>query len=144
VILVDTSAWVEYDRATGSDAHLRLRDLIAADGEVATTEPVIMEVLAGARDDARERDLRRFLNRFVLLPFESPTDFDGAVRTYRLCRAAGVTPRGLIDCLIATIAMRHRAAVLSWDADLARIGEVVALELDPASLIGTASKSSEP
>jgi predicted nucleic acid-binding protein len=49
VILADTSAWVEYDRATGSVIDLRLSELITADGPVAVTEPVIMEVLAGAQ-----------------------------------------------------------------------------------------------
>lgn len=134
MILVDTSAWVEYDRATGSQAHQRVRELIASDASLATTEPVIMEVLAGARDDERERDLRRLLNRFRLLPFEVPTDFDGAVRTYRMCRQAGITPRGLVDCMIATVALRHRVAVLSWDGDLARMAEVLPLQLDRASL----------
>ena len=66
MILADTSAWVEYDRATGSTVDLRLRDLIAADGPIAVTEAVIMEVLAGARNDAREADLRRLLLRFHL------------------------------------------------------------------------------
>jgi hypothetical protein len=33
--------------ATGSPAHLRLRDLIAGEGELATTEVVTMELLAG-------------------------------------------------------------------------------------------------
>lgn len=134
MILVDTSAWIEYDRATRSPAHLRLRNLIAKDAHLATTEPVIMEVLAGARDDARERDLRRLLNRFALLRFDAVTDFDGAVRTYRLCRGAGVTPRGLIDCMIAAVAMRHHADVLCWDADLSRIADVLPLRLDSASL----------
>jgi len=134
MILVDTSAWVEYDRATCSAAHLRLRELIATDSHVAITEPVITEVLAGARDDERERNLRRLLNRFTLLPFDAVTDFDGAVRTYRLCRGAGVTPRGLIDCMIAAVAMRHRVAILCWDADLSRIANVLPLRLDSASL----------
>jgi predicted nucleic acid-binding protein len=133
MILVDTSAWVEYDRATGSRVHARLKELIAADAPLATTEPVMMEVTAGARDDHRERDLRRLLNRFVLLPFDAATDFDGATRIYRLCRNAGITPRGLIDCMIATVAIRNRAAVLCRDADFARLASVVALELDPAS-----------
>ena len=75
VILADTSAWVEYDRATGSRVDLRLRDLIAADGPIAVTEPVIMEVLAGARDDAREADLRRLLLRFHLCQFDPAADF---------------------------------------------------------------------
>jgi hypothetical protein len=48
VILADTSAWVEYDRATGSAADLRLAELIAADGPVAVTEPVIMKVPHGS------------------------------------------------------------------------------------------------
>ncbi len=86
VILTDRSAWVEYDRATGSVADLRLSELIAAEGLIAVTEPVIMEIMAGARSDAREADLRRLLLRFHLYHFDAATDFDGAVRIYRRCR----------------------------------------------------------
>ena len=99
MILADTSAWVEYDRATGSTVDLRLRDLIAADGPIAVTEPVIMEVLAGARTDAREADLRRLLLRFHLCQFDPAADFEGATRIYRRCRQAGITPRGLVGCI---------------------------------------------
>ncbi|WP_375423990.1 hypothetical protein [uncultured Friedmanniella sp.] len=49
MILVDTSARVEFDRATGSAVDARPTVLVAADGPVAVTEPVVMEVLAGAR-----------------------------------------------------------------------------------------------
>jgi predicted nucleic acid-binding protein len=133
MILADTSAWVEYDRATGSTADRRLTELIAADGPVAVTEPVIMEVLAGARNDAREADLRRLLLRFHLYQFDAAADFDGAVRIYRRCRRAGVTPRGLIDCMIAAAAWRQRAALLAWDADLDRVARVIGIELDHAS-----------
>ena len=58
MILVDTSAWVEFDRATGSWHDRRLTELIATTAEVAVTQPVIMEILAGARDERREHDLR--------------------------------------------------------------------------------------
>ena len=34
MILVDTSAWVEYDRATGSAVDRRLTELIADDGRI--------------------------------------------------------------------------------------------------------------
>ena len=94
MILADTSAWVEYDRATGSATDRRLSGLIAADGPLAVTEPVIMEVLAGARSDAREADLRRLLLRFHLYHFDAAADFDGAVRIYRRCRRTGITPQG--------------------------------------------------
>jgi predicted nucleic acid-binding protein len=134
VILVDSSVWVEYDRATGSPPHLRLKELVEADGPVAVTEPIIMEVLAGARDDRREADLRRLLGRFELLSFDVLSDFDGAVRIYRRCRAAGVTPRGMIDCMIAAVAWRRGATLLAHDADLDRVARVIAVELDASSL----------
>jgi predicted nucleic acid-binding protein len=133
-ILADTSAWIEYDRATGSKVDRRLGDLIAGDAPLAFTEPILMEVLAGARTDERAVDLRRLLLRFRLLPFESPTDLEGAAHVYRRCRAAGLTPRGMVDCMVAAVAQRTGASLLAQDADLARVAQVIGIELDEASL----------
>jgi predicted nucleic acid-binding protein len=133
VILVDTSAWVEYDRATGSPVDRRLTQLITDDAEVAVTEPIVMEVVAGARSDERAADLRRMLRRFELVHFAATIDFDAATRIYRACRRVGVTPRGMIDCMIASVAHRSGAAVLAQDADLARVANVVGITLDQAS-----------
>jgi len=134
VILADTSAWVEYDRATGSPADRRITDLITDGGALAVTEPVVMEVLAGARSDQRKADLRRLLLRFELLRFDIAADFHAAAGIYRRCRRAGVTPRGLIDCMIASVANRHAAVLLAQDSDMARVADVVGIELDDASL----------
>ena len=134
MILADTSAWVEYDRATGSAVDRRLAELIETAGPVAVTEPVVMEVLAGARDDRRGSELRRLLLRFTLLRFDAVADFDGAVRIYRRCRAAGVTPRGMVDCMIAAVAWRREAVLLAHDADLDRVARVVGIAIDEASL----------
>lgn len=134
MILADTSVWVEYDRATGSPSHRRLTELIEGDGPVAVTEPVLMEVLAGARDDKRETELRRLLGRFELLSFDVVSDFDGATRIYRRCRAAGVTPRGMLDCMIAAVAWRRGATLLAHDVDMDRVANVIEIGLDEASL----------
>jgi predicted nucleic acid-binding protein len=134
VILADTSAWVEYDRATGSAVDRRVAELIDTAGPLAVTEPVLMEVLAGARDERREADLRRLLLRFELLGFDAVSDFDGAVAIYRRCRAAGVTPRGMLDCMIVAVAWRTGATLLSSDADMDRVAGVIEIELDEASL----------
>ena len=72
-----------------------MRELIEQDGPVAVTEPTVIEVAVGAKNDRRERELRGLMRRFVLLRFE------------------------------ATV-----------DADLVRIANVIALELDEASLRG--------
>jgi predicted nucleic acid-binding protein len=134
VILADTSAWVEYDRATGGRVDERLTDLITADGPLAVTEPVIMEVVAGARSDDREADLRRLLLRFTLLDFDPAADFDAAATIYRRCRRAGVTPRGMVDCMIASVALRHRATLLAADVDLSRVATIIGIDLDDASI----------
>jgi predicted nucleic acid-binding protein len=134
VILADTSAWVEYDRATNSSVDRRLTALIENDGPVVVTQPVLMEVLAGARDDRREADLRRLLERFELLSFDAVADFDGAVRIYRRCRAAGVTPPGMVDCMIASVAWRREATLLAHDSDMDRVARVIGIDLDEASL----------
>jgi predicted nucleic acid-binding protein len=134
VILADTSAWVEFDRATGSAVDVRVRELIEADGPLAVTEPVVMEVLAGARDMQREERLRRLMMSFPLLRFDPVADFEGAAVVYRLCRAAGITPRGLLDCMIAAVAWRRGASLLSHDVDLDRVASVIGLLLDDASL----------
>ena len=136
MILADTSAWVEYDRATGSAVDRRLAALVSSGGPLAVCEPVVMEVLAGARDDRREDDLRRLLARFELLRFDPAADFDGAARIHRRCRRAGVTPRGMVDCTIASVAWRRGAALLAHDAALGRVARVVGIELDEASLRG--------
>jgi predicted nucleic acid-binding protein len=53
LILIDTSGWVEFLRDTGSPVCERVDVLLG--GDVATCDPVRMELLAGARD---ERHLR--------------------------------------------------------------------------------------
>ncbi len=93
-----------------------------------------MEVLARAHSDKRRDDLRRLLLRFSLLHVDAAADFDGAMRIYRRCRKARVTPRGLIDCMIAAVAWRRGATVLAHDADLERVARVIGIELDAASV----------
>ncbi len=117
MILADTSAWVEYLRATGSPAHLHLRKLIAEQGDLATTEVVLMELLAGAANAGEVTRLRRLLGRFELLPVEGLADYEAAAELYRRCRAGGETVRSLTDCLIAAVALRHGANLLHRDHD---------------------------
>ncbi len=138
MILADTSAWVEYDRATGSFADRRMRELVAeGGGDLAVTEPVLMEVAAGARDARREADLRRLLLSFGWIAFDPLADFDGAARVYRACRAAGITPRGLIDCMIVSVALRSGSSLLTVDGDMAKIATVMPLRLDSPPASGT-------
>jgi predicted nucleic acid-binding protein len=70
------------------------------------------------------------MDRFPLIRFDGAVDFDGATRIYRTCRRAGVTPRGMVDCMIAAVAMRHGAGLLAADSDLDRVAAVMGIDLD--------------
>lgn len=83
MVLIDTSAWIEFLRDTGSPACLQVDELLA--GEVAICDPIRMEVLAGARDEAHLLNLRRLLARAVVVPTR-PTDYEDAAALYRRCR----------------------------------------------------------
>jgi predicted nucleic acid-binding protein len=132
VILADTSAWIEFDRATGSPVDRQVTRLIESSGtDLAVTEPVLMEVLAGAGDDRRRSDLRRLLTSFSWIPVDPVADFEGAADLYAACRAAGITPRGLIDCMIVNVALRSGARLLAADRDFEQIARVVPLQLAP-------------
>ena len=102
-------------------------------GTAAVTEPVLMEVMAGARDARTVRDTRALLTSFRWVPVEAVADFEGAATVYQQCRRAGVTPRGLVDCMITAVCLRARLPLLTADGDFRRIGDVMPLRLDPAS-----------
>ena len=129
MILVDTSVWVEYDQATQSAAHLELASLISGAGDIFVTEPILMEVLAGARDERAGAILRRLLTSFGWLPFDAVADFEGAAKVYRACRRAGITPRGLIDCMIVAVALRTGSELLTTDQDFERLSGILPLRL---------------
>ncbi len=132
MILVDTSAWVEFLRATGSAANQRVRAALEAGEELACTDVVVMEILAGARDDADRERLRRLLHGLEFLAVEGPTDYEQAAEIYRLCRRGGETPRKLSDCLIAAVAIRSDAPLLHADADFDAIARHAPLRLAAA------------
>jgi predicted nucleic acid-binding protein len=129
VILVETSAWIEFDRATGSTIDCTLTDLIRDQADISVTEPVLMEVLAGAKDPDSWSKLRRLLTSFAWLPVEPVADFEAAAEIYRECRSRGVTPRGLIDCMIVAVALRTDASILTADKDFTFMATVVPLSI---------------
>jgi predicted nucleic acid-binding protein len=112
VTLVDTSAWIEFLRGTGSDTHRAVRRLLEQEAPVHTTDVVVMEVLAGARDEEHERRLGRLLTRCDYVPMEGLATYEAAAGLYRACRHAGETVPALTDCLIGAVALRVGLAVL--------------------------------
>ena len=75
----------------------------------------------------------RLLARAAVIPTLT-ADYDDAAALYRRCRRQGETVRRLIDCLIASAAIRAGAPILHNDADfdvLARHTELRTYEAEP-------------
>jgi len=137
VILVESSAWIEYLRATESPTHRYLRHVLEDKRPIATTGVVMLEVLAGARDEPHARKLSRLLGRCTLLPAQEPSDHEAAAALYRSCRREGVTIRRPPDLLIATIAIRTDTPLLHLDADFDAIARHAPLRvIDPSKESG--------
>jgi predicted nucleic acid-binding protein len=131
VILPDTSAWIEFQRATGSAVDRRLTAAVESGESIATTGIVMLEVLAGARNEQHAGELRLLLARCRFLKLDEPSDEEFAASLYRACRRSGRRLRAGPDCLIAAVAIRTGATLLHRDADFDVLAEHSALAIEP-------------
>jgi predicted nucleic acid-binding protein len=121
VIVPDSSSWIEYLRRTESSIDRTLDRLIADSADLAVTEVIVMEVLAGARTQRRETELRALMLSYPPLLLQGLSDYERAAALYRHCRRQGETIRKLTDCLIAVPVLRAGAELLSADRDFEAI-----------------------
>jgi predicted nucleic acid-binding protein len=128
-VLVDTSAWVEYLRGTGSRHNAWIRDAITDERPLGWTDPVLYELTAGARNSERAMELRGLLMRGPMHPVAGLQDWEDAATLYRTARAQGLTVRSSIDCLISAVALRTGNAILAVDRDFETLAQVSDLDL---------------
>jgi predicted nucleic acid-binding protein len=130
VIVVDTSAWVDFFRGRATPVASTLEHLIDVQADVAITETILMEVLAGATPGEALARIRAELIARPILRLEGLADFEEAAQIYRTCRSAGHTLRNQLDCLIAVPVIRHGASLLHNDGDFETIARHTALKLE--------------
>ena len=128
--LIDTSAWIEYLRKTGSDTNVEMRNVLTRRHHIC--DAVTMEILSGARDDANAQSLKKLLSRATVIETK-PIDYQNAASIYRACRQVGITVRTQIDCLIAAIAIRTGTPLLHQDSDFIAIAQITKLKMHSAS-----------
>ncbi|MDZ7577686.1 MAG: PIN domain-containing protein [Candidatus Nanopelagicales bacterium] len=129
MLIIDSSVWIEELRS-GAGGFPAFGDLKSASADqFAVTEPILMEVLAGAR---RFELVRSRLNALPLRGVEPSSDYDTAATLFRAARASDKTIRSLNDCLIAAVALRLCDTVVHRDADfevLAAMTDLTTLDL---------------
>lgn len=126
MILVDTSAWIGYLRGDERPAGARLQTLLNRGVPVAVTSVVAQELLQSvATAEAFERLERYLASQVRVEPSDPWLAAVEAARIYGACRAAGVTVRSTVDCLIARIAIEHDMLLLHDDRDFEEMARVV-------------------
>lgn len=129
LILVDTSAWIEYLRMTGSEVNVRVRTMLAEDDPIASCDIVIMELLSGTKSQDEWDAIWALMNRTRFLPVRPLFDYQMGASLYKLCRRNGLTPSNSNDILVAAVAIGKGVPVLAADADFERIASISRLEL---------------
>jgi predicted nucleic acid-binding protein len=120
-VLVDTSVWADFlNDAPTLEAGLLAR-LIEDEVEIVTCGVVIAEVFQGIRRASTLPALERQFRDMECLTPREPDSYLAAAGLYRKLRAAGITVRSTIDCLIAVLAEEQGVFLLFRDQDLRRI-----------------------
>lgn len=113
MILVDTSAWIDFFRGRRPLAD-RVDDLLESD-EVALCGPVVTELRRGLRSPSERRRVIPLLDGCHVLT-QPPQLWEEAGELGHVLARKGVTVKSM-DLLIATWALHHGVAVLAADSD---------------------------
>jgi predicted nucleic acid-binding protein len=126
LILVDTSVWIDFFRASPGWAGAELRRMIAAGEPFALTGIVVAEILQGLTRDIGH--IEAYLSRWTRLEPNGIATYIEAAALFRLARSRGVS-LSTVDALIAAIAIEHSASVFTLDADFSRLARITNLRL---------------
>lgn len=116
MIVVDTSVWVAHFRGERSAAVVKLRE-IADPNDIIVGDLVLLECLQGARDDAHAGRIEGALAAFQIEAMLDATLAVEAARLYRRLRMRGITPRKMVDMIIAAFCIRRGYTLLHQDRD---------------------------
>jgi len=127
MLIADTSVWIDFLTGSESSQGRRMRQAIS-DQEVIVVDPILLEIMSGARSDnvARTQRLIEAQIHEALFP---KLDWLDAAAIYRELRWRGVTIRSQIDALIAAVAIRLDVPVLHRDRDYTQISRHTALRI---------------
>jgi len=128
VVVIDTSAWVEYFRE-GEPSVAERVDRSLDTEQAAIGDLVYCEVMQGLR---RERERREISSLLLSLPRFEMVGFQIAERSahnYRLLRSRGVTVRKTLDVLIGTFCAENGLPLIHCDRDFDLMAPHIGLEI---------------
>ncbi|HEY1934452.1 MAG TPA: PIN domain nuclease [Acetobacteraceae bacterium] len=127
---MDSSVWFAQLRGETNPAVARLHALVHGnDDQILIGDPILLEVLQGARSDAHAARIERNLRRFPIASMLDETTAVRAARNYRLLRAQGITIRETIDMIVGAFCLIGGHALLHDDRDFAPLATHLGLSV---------------
>lgn len=126
MVLIDTSAWIEFFRRDGDPAVKLAMKALVEELEATLCGPVEMEFLGGVRPKER----RRIQSRFDILPYLTNDQkiWREAATQFAVLRKKGVTVPWN-DVLIATLALRCDCRIYAVDQHFESMSQHLGLRL---------------
>ena len=130
MILIDTSAFIDFLNRTGSREDALIEQLIRNNEDIVLADITLTEILQGIKTDREYSQVKASLLTFPILSLKSPESYIAAAELFRKCRKKGFTIRSTVDLLIAQIAIEHNATLIHKDRDFEAIAQVCDFRID--------------
>jgi predicted nucleic acid-binding protein len=116
LILVDSSAWIDYFKGTITPQTEKLDSLLGSE-PLAIGDLILTEVLQGFADERDFERARKLLTCLKVVNLGGQGTAIQAARYFRMLRRLGVTVRKTIDLIIATHCIENGYELLHNDRD---------------------------
>ncbi len=120
MILVDTSAWIDFFNGKDLPHVATLEFSIQQEVDIAICGVVLTEVLQGISNDKQHQLTQDYLQSLLMLEIKEGVWLQAA-DIYRQLRKRGLTVRKTNDCIIAATALHYGCFLLHNDKDFATI-----------------------
>ena len=127
LVLVDTSAWIDFFR-DNSSPYGAVVDALLQEDLVCTTGLVKAEILPVARTKKEFNLLKEYFN---VLPFlqDPESMWEDVIYAQRKLKQKGINGVGIPDLIVAVTAMKHEVKVFSRDRYFDSMKKIIGLKI---------------
>ena len=128
MVIVDTSAWIEYFR-NGEPSIVDTVDLCLDRELVAMGDLVYCEIMQGIKTKKEHKQVSKLflsLSKFDMVGFDIATK---SAQNYKLLRSRGLTVRKTIDVIIGTFCAENGFQLIHHDKDFEQMAPHINLEI---------------
>jgi len=128
VVIVDTSAWIEFFRDGRPDVVGKVHRYLDRD-EVGIGDLIYGEIMQGVRSDAERNTLSGLLMALARYDMAGFAMAEKSAANCRLLRSKGVTVRKTIVVLIGTFCAENGLPLVHCDSDFDHMAEYIGLTI---------------